>query len=583
MAVEYNLVVLGDGPVARYAAEYARSLNARVALVVGMTNPSPWSYPSGKYTDTLVLQALRHISHALPTYRYGPYYEPARIDAPFDQSTDSKLQGSRLLSCLQTLVARQWAMRSLDDLEQLGIDVVYANDLGDRPLTNGMPWEQGTAEFTQEPSLHLKAGFRVLPSQAYLLALDGEPLIPPIPGISDCAYDTLDTFWHTFWQDKTQDEPPTPSSVLIVSDNHQGLETAYVLGTFGIEVTVVMDGECGVGDCDAQQWIVEALAAVGVNLLWSGAIVRLEQADGGIKAHITLAQPRDRPPEERPPEDRPPRDKPPGDKPPEESPGILFFNQVFIAMGRQVDFSRLQLGAVGVAYDAGGIRVNEHFKSNHPLIFASGDAIGGHTALNQWYSQVAIAVQSALFNKPLWNNAWLANGLLRGLTPWLTSPAPVVPATLPNLINITPPLAYIGYGEAEARQRYGGSGQHDKTERLTVLRQSYESLDQAQLLGAHTPLSTMGWCKMMVLENGQIVGAYVWGVQAEEVIGAIALAMQNSIPMEELGQLGPPMPSITAELLQSLALQWKRERIKQRSLLFDWLELFFNWQRDWTK
>lgn len=154
---------------------------------------------------------------------------------------------------------------------------------------------------------------------------------------------------------------------------------------------------------------------------------------------------------------------------------------------------------------------------------------------------------------------------------------------IPNIINVNPPIAYIGYSEQEARQQYGNASQKGRAEGLTVLRQPYGSLDQAQLLGASFSLSTTGWCKLLVLEDGQIIGAYIWGVQAEEAIGVIALAMRHSIPMEELGQLCPPMPSITAELLQALAMQWQRERIKGRSLLFDWLELFFNWQRDWTK
>ncbi|NEP54894.1 MAG: NAD(P)/FAD-dependent oxidoreductase, partial [Moorea sp. SIO3C2] len=248
---------------------------------------------------------------------------------------------------------------------------------------------------------------------------------------------------------------------------------------------------------------------------------------------------------------------------------------LLLAMGRQVDFTALDLGAVGVAYDAEGIRVNADYQSSNRRLFACGDAIRSPATLNQRYGEVETAIHHALFNGPLWSNAWLSNVLLRSLNAWLQPSSPPRPSALPQVINVNPPLAYIGYSSAEARQRYGDT--------LTILRQSYQAMDQAQLLGAHYPLSTAGWCKLLVLDNGQIVGAYIGGVQSEEVIGAIALAMHHSIPMENLGQLCPPRPSITADLLEAFRLQWERARIKRQTLLFDWLEWVLNWQRDWTR
>ena len=230
MAVEYNLVILGDGPVARYAAEYGRSLNARVALVTGVSSNASSSFPTGCYTDAIAIQALRHIGQSLPSYIGGPHQAGPLL---FPGQPDSKSQGSctvdwsYLSSLVETFIEDRLEERSLSALEELGVDVVYGDDLDSKQHTQ-------TAEFYMDKVVGLKTSQRHLPSQAYLIAVDGDPIIPSMPGIEDVDYSTLDTFLKP---DKTSS---TPASVLIVSDNQQGVETACALGTLGISITLVM-------------------------------------------------------------------------------------------------------------------------------------------------------------------------------------------------------------------------------------------------------------------------------------------------------------------------------------------------------
>ena len=551
MAVDYNLVILGDGPVARYAAEYARSLNARVALVTGFSPKVSNAYPTGVYTDHMTIQALRHIAQALPTYIHGPHQVGPLLlpDLPSSQPYDlAKLHWSHLLSLIQTLITGQFEGRSLSALEQLGVDVVYADDCDEAVSSEPPP---SSAEFCMDAAVGLQTSRRRLLSQAYLIAVDGEAVVPAIPGIEDVSYTTLDTFLIP----SVESQPPT--SVLILSNNSQGVEAAYSLGAVGISVTLVMELEYCVEDNNAHQWVNSSLEAIGVKIHWDTSVVRLEQRDrqcvASLKSNDSAANNTE-----------------------------VIADCLLLVLGRQVDFTALQLGTVGVTYDAKGVKVNSHYQSNNAQIFACGDAVDSPPDLNQRYAQVAIAVHHALFDRSVWSNAWLSNLLLRGLKQWLRPSLPPSPPLLPSMVSFSPPLAFIGYSEAEARHRYGASVPDGRSERLTILYESYQILDQAQLLGAHYPHSMAGWCKLLVLDDGQIVGAYVWGMQAEEVIGAIALAMRQSIPLDDLGQLCLSLPSIVAELLQRLGVQWEQERVKRRSLLFDALELAFNWQRDWT-
>lgn len=597
MTVEYNVVIVGSDAVARYAAEYARSLNARVALVTTLPeNASHLAAPKPDlYTNTLTLQALRHIGQALETYRHGPHQagplllQPEVVEkaegvgkaegrrqkaekflpspvplgtkpTPTPQLSNlrpkSKIDWFTLRSLVQTLVEGQYAGRSLQSLEAMGVDVVYGGG------TNGA----GTIEFCDRP-LGVQTSRRLLPAQAYVIAETGAPMIPAIPGIEQIQYDTLDTFFHPHHQPR--EGTPDPKSVLIFSSRQgleQGIETAYCLATLGQSVIFVTDQAQFVSDADANAWVMEALTTAGVKVYLNTSMTQVVQTNDGYIAHLL-----------RPGSDA--TDHPQTSTSSDVSECQT--DRLILVTGRQVDFTTLKLSALGINFNAEGIKVNPRYQSSHARIFACGDAIGSPASLNHRYGEVAIAIHHALFSQKLWNQAWLSTLLLRGLRQWLNPALPNVPlrpnapGAIAKILHISPPLATIGFTETEALERYGRG--------LTILRQPYQDLDQAQLLTAHCPDATTGECKLLVRDDGQIVGAIVWGVQSEEVMGAIALAMQQSIPLGELTQVCPPIPSITAELLQKLGMQWERHRLNKSPLLFDWLEMVFNWQRDWTK
>ena len=532
MPVDYNLVILGDSPAAYYAATYARHVNARVALI-----PFPELSSSGTYRDVMAIQTLRHLSRSLIQQTRGPY-DTGRLLFRDQSSTIpptlpgvSSLHWPSTLPLIQTLIEGQQDGRSLPALEHLGVDVMYGERHDDR-------------QFCVDPDLGFTVGQRTVRSQAYLIALDGDAIVPAIDGIEQVPHYTLETFF------TPDSQSSLPSSILIATNNFQGIEVAHSLASLGVQVTLVLQAPLDLPpDEEAHQWIQAILESVGVSVWDHTQITRLYPQEEQCCAELAVSS-----------EQSLHHSSPDASSTEKESTSTITSECLLVVMGRQVDFTTLHLKAIGVNYDVQGIGVNARYQSSHSRVFACGGAIGTAPLLNQRYAEAAIATHQALFRGPL---PW-------GLKQWLNPPLPPAPHMLPAVVGITPPFAQVGFTETDARARYG--------DQICVLRQSFQSLDQAQLLNA-----TTGFCKLFVLSNGQIVGGQIMGIQAEELIGAIALAMQQSLPIGSLVQLCPPAPSILADLLQALTLQWQRDRRQRRSLLFDWLELAFNWQRDWTR
>ena len=134
---------------------------------------------------------------------------------------------------------------------------------------------------------------------------------------------------------------------------------------------------------------------------------------------------------------------------------------------------------------------------------------------------------------------------------------------IPWMINTHPPLAQVGFTEAQCRQRYGND--------VVVLLESLKGQSEEQ----------GGIGKLICRPQGQILGAYLWGTGAGDGIGAIALAMQRRIPVQQFLQFPSPSPGF-AQILSEMALTWERQHLRRDRLRYNLTELMMNWRRDWT-
>ena len=222
-------------------------------------------------------------------------------------------------------------------------------------------------------------------------------------------------------------------------------------------------------------------------------------------------------------------------------------DQILICAGQQPNVENLNLEAVGVKWNQHRLILNEKLQTTNPRIYACGDVIGGYQFANIATYEAKIALKNALYF-PLYKVNY---------------------RSIPWAIFSAPQLARVGLTEAQAKRNYGNT--------VVVLRQYFKSVAAAQLSG-----ETTGICKLILLENGVILGAAFVGTQAVEVINVVALAIAQNLKVDALIDLVPIYPSLS-EILDQLAVAWKRQRIHRNIKLRNFLESFFNFRRSWSR
>jgi pyruvate/2-oxoglutarate dehydrogenase complex dihydrolipoamide dehydrogenase (E3) component len=130
-------------------------------------------------------------------------------------------------------------------------------------------------------------------------------------------------------------------------------------------------------------------------------------------------------------------------------------------------------------------------------------------------------------------------------------------------------VAQVGLTEKQARNRYS-------QKQILVFKQYFKTATAPQIQGEIT-----GICKLVVLENGKILGCSILGIAAGELINLISLAISQNIKIQHLAKLSPIYPSYS-EIIMETAREWNRHRINKNRALQELLLGFFNYRRDWN-
>jgi pyruvate/2-oxoglutarate dehydrogenase complex dihydrolipoamide dehydrogenase (E3) component len=221
-------------------------------------------------------------------------------------------------------------------------------------------------------------------------------------------------------------------------------------------------------------------------------------------------------------------------------------DKIVLATAWQPNVEGLNLEGVGVKFRPQGFELNEKLQTTNSRIYACGDVAGGYHFAHIAQYEASIALKNALF-APLFKVDY------RGI---------------PSAIFCDPQLARVGLTETQARLRYGKD--------VFVVRQYFKSLDKAQLLG-----ETTGFCKLVGRQNGEILGASIVGPDASELIGAIALAIQQKMKVKAIANLPQVSPTFS-EIVHKTALEWQRQRQSRNKTLQNFLEGFFDFRRKWS-
>jgi pyruvate/2-oxoglutarate dehydrogenase complex dihydrolipoamide dehydrogenase (E3) component len=306
-------------------------------------------------------------------------------------------------------------------------------------------------------------------ARAVVVATGSTPAIPPIDGVDGTPYWT---------NHEIIESPSLPASIVVLGGGAIGCELAQVMARFGVEVTVVENGQhlLMVEGPTAGALLADVFGREGIAVRTDVSARAVSYADGAFAVTLTDGS-------------------------------ELRAEKLLIATGRRVDLGAAGLGSVGVDPGARTVPVDEQLRvlvDGEPVegVYAIGD-ITGHGA----FTHVAV------------HQARVVVEALRDGTP-ATNPI----RALPRVTFTDPEIGAVGLTEKQARDQG-----------LDVRVATATLADAATRAWIHGPGSD-GFISL-VASDGRLVGATIAGPGGGEMLGALSVAVQAGLTVEELRRM----------------------------------------------
>jgi pyruvate/2-oxoglutarate dehydrogenase complex dihydrolipoamide dehydrogenase (E3) component len=283
-----------------------------------------------------------------------------------------------------------------------------------------------------------------------------------------------------------------PASLLIVGGGPVGVELGQALARVGVQVTLLQGPERLLPreEPEVSAAITDVLRSEGVKIVTGTRVLRVEQR--GEKKRVTVKQ--------------------------GEQMVAFEADEILLAAGRQPNVAGLNLDAIGITYNEKGIKVDDYLRTSVANNFAIGDVIGGYLFTHAAAYQAGVAVRNALL--PVGRKK-----VDYRVMPWCTFTDPEV--------------GHVGLTYVEAQQRH---------RQVRVVTFPWADIDRAQ-----TEHATIGFMKLILAgKKDEIVGAHMVGERAGELLGEIALAMQNHLTISALLATTHPYPTYSTGLQQAI-------------------------------
>lgn len=188
-------------------------------------------------------------------------------------------------------------------------------------------------------------------------------------------------------------------------------------------------------------------------------------------------------------------------------------DKILMAVGRRPNVDGLNLEAAGVDYTRKGITVNDRFETSVPGVYAIGDVTGGimlaHAATYQGLhalNGICGQQDSIRFN------------------------------LIPAAVFTMPEVATVGLTEEQCKEQ---------SLEVRPLKSFYRANGKAVSMD-----ETDGYCKVIVDNDGKVLGAHIMGAHASDLIHEIAAAMNLGATLEQLQSVIHAHPTLS-EVLQS--------------------------------
>ncbi|CAM5796462.1 FAD-containing oxidoreductase [Rhizobacter fulvus] len=282
-----------------------------------------------------------------------------------------------------------------------------------------------------------------------------------------------------------------PDHLVIVGGSYIGLEFAQMYRRFGSRVTVIEAGPRLIGreDAEVSAAVRALLEGEGIDVQVGAANLSMARQGSGVRVAFDAAG----------------------------STQAIDGSHLLLAVGRVPNTADLGLAAAGIATDARGfITVDDELRTSAPGVWALGDVNGRGAFTHTSYNDHEIVAANLL------------DGGTRRVSDRISAYA----------LYTDPPLGRIGMSEAEVRQ----SGRAARVATFPMAR-----VGRARERG-----ETTGFMKVLVdAQTERILGAALFGIEADEVVQLLLLAMAADLPYTRITQTMFIHPTVS-ELLPSL-------------------------------
>eukprot|EP00656_Telonema_subtile_P055284 TRINITY_DN84_c0_g1_i5.p1 TRINITY_DN84_c0_g1~~TRINITY_DN84_c0_g1_i5.p1 ORF type:complete len:411 (-),score=126.17 TRINITY_DN84_c0_g1_i5:313-1545(-) len=282
--------------------------------------------------------------------------------------------------------------------------------------------------------------------------------------------------------------PELPRKMAVVGGGPIGAELAQAFGRLGTEITIVARGLMPKDEPEVSKTMTEVFKSEGIQVL-PGRAQAARKQDGKTILTVKLTA---------------------GGEQEIECDTLL------VAAGRSPNVTGMALEKAGVKnVTEQGIQVDELFQTNQSHIFAVGDCTGGPQFTHWAGIQGGLAASNALMP---------VNSTVASKNPWCTFTDPEV--------------AHVGMTEEEAFEAFG-------RDKVTVGHMDMTAVDRAVC-----EQETAGFCKLVSLGKGKLLGATIISPAAGELIGEVSLAINKGLTIEDVALSVHAYPSVSFCLQQ---------------------------------
>lgn len=285
-----------------------------------------------------------------------------------------------------------------------------------------------------------------------------------------------------------------PGSIIIGGSGAIGVEFAYVMKNFGVDVTIVefLDRMVPTEDEDVSKELLKHYKKLGVKVLLSTKVDSVEDAGSGVRVTVSPASGGDA--------------------------QVLEADKMLSAFGFAPRVEGYGLEATGVALtDRGAIAVDEFGRTNVANVYAIGDVTG-----KMMLAHVAEAM-----------------GVVAAETIAGAETMPIDFDMIPRATYCQPQIGSFGYSETQAKER----GYDVKTATFP-----FAANGKAQGLG-----DAVGFVKVVAdAEHNEILGAHLIGPDVTELIPALTLAQQWDLTADEVSRMVFAHPTLSEAVKEAV-------------------------------